>query len=65
MNTLKLMAIHIQAADLRRSVRRMRKSRGLPTDLKQLIEKCRESSPETAELLNQVLFPKLNTHTQR
>ena len=65
MNIPKFIAEQIQAARLRRSVRRMRKNRGLPTDLKQLIEKCCESSPETAEFLSRVLFPKQNLHTHR
>lgn len=63
MNIPKFIAEQIQAARLRRSVRGMRKSRSLSADLRNLIDKCHEVSPETAELLDQVLFPKLHPHT--
>lgn len=52
--------IQLQAASLRRKVRKMRRRRGLSSDLKKPIEQCRKAFPESADGLERVLYPKLD-----
>ena len=47
----------LSAAMLRRKVRRDRKAKGLPTDLRALIDRYREMNPEYADALKKVFYP--------
>ena len=60
MSTANAVKIQLQAASLRRKVRKMRRRRGLSSDLKKPIERCRKISPGAADGLGRVLYPKLD-----
>ena len=52
MSTANAVKIQLQAASLRRKVRKMRRRRGLSSDLNKPIEQCRKAFPEPQTALS-------------